>query len=109
MPVRRVSADPRVKANSGRVALMRGPIVYCLEGADNGGKVLNLALARDAKLTPEHRPNLLGGVTVLKGQAIARSADGDKTAEKKVELTAIPYHAWNHRGPGEMTVWIPQP
>ena len=73
MPVRGVISRPEVRTNAGRVALMRGPIVYCLEGADNGGKVLNLALPRDAKFTPEHRADLLGGVTILKGTAIARS------------------------------------
>jgi DUF1680 family protein len=100
-------ADAKVKANVGRVALMRGPIVYCLEGADNDGKVLNLALPRDARFTPEHRPNLLGGVTALKGEAIARGVD--TSIDDLVEITAIPYYAWNHRGPGEMMVWIPQP
>jgi DUF1680 family protein len=109
MPVCCVKAHENVKGNRGRIALMRGPIVYCLEGADNNGKVLNLALPREAKFTHEHRADLLGGVTVLKGQATSDMADGDKGADKNVEITAIPYYAWNHRGPGEMTVWIPEP
>jgi DUF1680 family protein len=108
MPAQRVVSNERVRGNVGRVAIMRGPIVYCLEGADNNGRALNLALPRDARFTPEHRPDLLGGVTVLKGQAISQD-DGDKRADKKIDVTAIPYYAWNHRGPGEMTVWIPQP
>jgi DUF1680 family protein len=106
MPVSRVRAHENVKSNRGRVALMRGPIVYCLEGADNGGKVLNVALPRETKLTPEHRADLLDGVTVLKGQAIAR--DAGTSIDDPVEITAIPYYAWNHRGPGEMVVWIPE-
>ena len=106
MPVRRVQAHENVRANTGRVALMRGPIVYCLEGVDNDGKVLNLALPRGTKFTPEHRADLLGGVTVIKGEAIARGVD--TSIDDLVEVTAIPYYAWNHRGPGEMTVWIPE-
>jgi len=89
MPVRRVHADPRVTADVGRVALARGPIIYCLESADNPGGVQQL-LPPDAKLEPEQRADLLGGVTVIKSPA----------------LTAIPYYAWDNRSPGEMVVWI---
>ena len=90
MPIRRVYADPRVTADVGRVALMRGPIVYCLEGADNPGGVARIQLDRSARLEVESRSDLLGGVTILKGQ----------------ELTAIPYYAWDNRQTGEMLVWI---
>jgi DUF1680 family protein len=71
MPVERVYADPLVKADAGRTALQRGPIVYCLEGVDNDGRVRNLALPRDAKLTAEFDKDLLGGVMVVKGEAQA--------------------------------------
>ena len=101
-----MSGTEKVKANAGRVALMRGPIVYCLEGADNDGKVLNLALPRETKFTTEHRADLLGGVTIFKGEAFSR---GEGTSiDDPVEITAIPYYAWNHRGAGEMIVWIPE-
>ena len=103
MPVKRVKADPKVKADEGRVALQRGPIVYCLEAVDNGGRVTNLSLPPDAELKTEHRDDLLGGVTVVKGRALARGED----ETKPVEFTAIPYYAWDHRAPGEMAVWIP--
>jgi len=107
MPVRRVVSHPNVLADRGRVALQRGPIVYCLEGPDNDDHVLNLMLPDDAKLTSEHRPNLLGGVTVLRGRGLSvqRRPDGS-LATGPADLTAIPYYAWNNRGAGEMTVWI---
>jgi hypothetical protein len=106
MPIRRVKADPRVKANVGRVALQRGPIVYCVEAVDNSGRALNLALPRDAELTAEHRGQLLGGVTVIKGKALARGKDGD--APRSLDVTAVPYYAWDNRETGEMVVWLPE-
>jgi uncharacterized protein len=106
MPVKRVYADPRVEADKGRVVLQRGPIVYCLEGVDHNGKVLDIVLPKDAKLTAEKRPDLLGGVTVITGTA-KRIRNG-QTAED-VKITAIPFYTWDNRPPsGEMVVWIPE-
>jgi uncharacterized protein len=92
MVIRRVVAHEKVSENAGRVALERGPIVYCLEAADNGPDVGDLTLPDDAPITAEHRPDLLGGVTVLRSTA--------------PNFTAIPYYAWSHRGPGAMVVWL---
>ncbi len=97
MPVRRTVSHPRVAANEGKVALERGPIVYCLEGADNGGALDGVVLADRAPCRPVHQEALLGGVTVLRSE----HADGSP-------LTAIPYYAWSHRNAGEMMVWIPR-
>lgn len=102
MPVVRVKADPRVDANVGRVALMRGPIVYCLEGVDNGGPINSLLLPIDAPIHPENRPDLLGGVTVLKGRAQLVGVD----KSTPVEFTAIPFYANSNREPTDMEVWI---
>src|SRR6185503_2903635 len=72
MPVKRIYADPKVKADVGRVAIQRGPMIYCLEGVDNSdGSVRNLMLPKDSQLTSEFRADLLGGVTVVKGKAKA--------------------------------------
>jgi DUF1680 family protein len=101
MPIRRVVADERVADDRGKVALERGPIVYCAEGVDNGGSVLDLTLPDDARLEARPRPELLGGVHVLQGPVSAR--DGKPRA-----FTAIPYYAWSNRGPGEMAVWLPR-
>lgn len=68
-PVQRVTANPNVEADKGRAALMRGPIVYCFEGADNGAAVQNLVIPPGTVFTPEYRSNLPGGVTVLNGTA----------------------------------------
>jgi hypothetical protein len=91
MPVRRVAASERVEADRGRIALQRGPIVYCLEWPDNPGvSVRDAVLADDAKLTAQFEPDLLNGVeTVQAGR-----------------LKAIPYYAWANRGKGGMEVWI---
>ena len=109
MPIRRVVASDRVEADRGRVALQRGPIVYCAEWPDNQqGHVRNLMLSDDSKLTTEFQGGLLGGVTVIKGKAVAFAYDDkDKVTKSEQGFTAIPYYAWANRGPGEMLVWIP--
>jgi hypothetical protein len=116
MPVERIKANPKVAADVGRVAIQRGPIVYCLEAFDNGGQVRNLVIPPDAPLRAEYHTELLGGVTVVKGPALAmrQSAEPDKlysTADRaaasadKIEFTAIPYYANANREPSEMLVW----
>ncbi len=108
MPIRRVVAHEKVQADVGRVALERGPLVYCAEWADNDGHALSLVLNDRPDLRTERRDDLLGGVTVIRGKATALSyAPDGKTLEKKEQdFTAIPYYAWAHRGPGEMAVWL---
>ena len=107
MSTRPVFAREEVKDCRGRVCVTRGPIVYCAEAADNNGHALNLVLPDDAELIPEHRPDLLGGVTVIKakGQRAVKGADGQLKLEPS-DITLIPYYAWAHRGKGEMEVWI---
>lgn len=109
MPVRRVVANPSVGADTGRIALQRGPIVYCAEWPDNpGGFVRNLMLPGSAKLTAEFKPDLLNGVTVIKSKAIALASDEQgKVIKNEQEFTAIPYYSWANRGRGQMMVWIP--
>jgi DUF1680 family protein len=97
MEVQRIEAHPLVKADLGRVAIQRGPMVYCLEAVDNGGPVRNIVLPADPKFQAEHRADLLGGVTVVTGV--------DRKGRK---ITAVPYYAWDHRAPGEMVVWVRQ-
>ncbi|MCJ7778095.1 MAG: glycoside hydrolase family 127 protein, partial [Sedimentisphaerales bacterium] len=108
MPVRRVLSHEKVEANAGKVALQRGPIVYCAEGIDNGGHVLNLLLPDDAKLMVEHKKNLLNGVTVIRGRAVGLSygEDGETLTRKQQNFVAIPYYAWANRRACEMAVWL---
>jgi hypothetical protein len=106
MPVRRVVANEAVEADRGRVAVERGPLVYCAEGVDNDGRVANFVLPDGAALTAEMRPDLLNGVVVIKGEAEAVSEKAGKIVVEKKPVTLIPYYAWANRGRGEMEVWI---
>ncbi|MFC2158303.1 beta-L-arabinofuranosidase domain-containing protein [Acidobacteriota bacterium] len=108
MGIRRVQAHPEVSADKGRVAVERGPLVYCAEWPDNGGRVHNLILEDSSALSIEERPDLLNGVTVIHGSGMAlKEKDGEIKTEEK-DLLLIPYYAWAHRGRGEMAVWLAQ-
>ncbi|MBN2580739.1 MAG: glycoside hydrolase family 127 protein [Pirellulales bacterium] len=113
MPIRRVVANEKVAEDRGKVALERGPLVYCIEHADvPGGKVGNLILPDDTPLSARFRADLLGGVEVISGKAEGARyvlKDGKQTIQcSPVSFTAIPYYGWAHRGPGEMAVWLPR-
>lgn len=106
---------PEIRQDAGRIALARGPLVYCLESADNSFSLNRVRVSPDTKFTSEFKADLLGGVTVLKAKTlVAETADWSgtlyRTAEPKLvekEITAIPYFAWDNRAPGEMLVWLP--
>ena len=106
MEPRVVTAHPLVKADSGRVAVERGPLVYCAEWCDNDFDVLNVRLNRNARFGIQALPDSLCGITVLRTPAQAVTETGRKAEMKKVNLTLIPYYAWAHRGPGAMSVWL---
>lgn len=109
LEIRQVVANPQVEADRGRIALQRGPLVYCLEWPDQpDGQVLNLMLSEDRTYAYAFAPDLLNGVGTIKGRAlsISRTPSGG-TAKSPVAFQAIPYYAWANRGAGEMTVWIP--
>ena len=92
-----------VHENRGRMAVERGPIVYCCEWPDApGAGILNLLFDAKAELTPSWDKDLFGGATVI--QTAARSISDPASAPKAVHM--IPYHLWANRGPGEMTVWL---
>ena len=101
MPIRRVIANENVKDDIGKTALVRGPIVYCAEWVDNDNKVLDMVVPDNAEFQTQYKKDLLNGLTVITGDILDESGN-----ERK--LTAIPYYAWSHRGPGEMTVWMPR-
>jgi DUF1680 family protein len=114
MPVRRIAANPQVRADLGLVALQRGPLVYCLEACDQKEPVSGLSLPVNTELKPVKEPKLLGGIVAIKGVAEATASGEWKgklyqpfPAKKRVELTAIPYYAWDNRVACEMTVWLP--
>lgn len=107
MPILKVAAHDSVKADVGKLALERGPIVYCAEWVDNGGHVLNLMLPKDNELQTEHRDDLLNGLNVIYGKALALYSNGNDMKKREQDFVAIPYYAWSHRGQGEMAVWLP--
>ncbi|MBN1362111.1 MAG: glycoside hydrolase family 127 protein [Sedimentisphaerales bacterium] len=108
MPIRQVLAHEQVEDNAGRVALERGPLVYCVEGPDNAGHVFDLMVNGNSSLAPVRRADLLGGVTTLEGKAVALryAEDGKAIFGSERDVVAIPYYAWAHRGPGPMAVWL---
>lgn len=114
MPIERVYAHPEVRADVGSAALLRGPLVYCLEQTDQSAPLHQILLSSDAELTACFDPDLLDGVVVLEGQATTLSSSGwddvlyrtEPPAAQLGTIRAVPYYAWSNRGAGAMTVWV---
>lgn len=109
MDVRRVVANKNVKDDIGKVALQRGPLMFCAEWPDNNGKTSNIIIPDNATMTTEFKPDLLNGVMVIKSEvpAVIVSKDQNSVSTVQRTMTAIPYYSWAHRGKGEMMVWFP--
>jgi DUF1680 family protein len=115
MPPERIYAHPSVKEDVGRVALKRGPLVYCVEEVDNpGGRVQQLELPRDSKIEVEERGDIFDSVVTLTapaqrvedrgwGESLYKNAP---PATSESVLTALPYYLWNNRQKGSMQVWV---
>ena len=114
MEPRKVYASQRVPADSGRAAVQRGPLVYCAEGADNGGEVFSLSLDREGGLRElAFDPMLLGGVAPVVAQgwrteAIKELYTSCRPERVPAEVRLIPYYAWANRGLNQMRVWLPE-
>ena len=112
LPVRRIYANPLVRENAGRVALMRGPLVYCLEQEDNGAQLQTIRIPKDAALSAfETADPVLGSYTAVSVSGLRLIPDGSLYSEQpakaeSVPLHAIPYYLWGNRSEGEMRVWI---
>lgn len=108
MDTHEVLADGQIKEDIGKVAIQRGPLIYCAEWKDNDGRTSNLVIP--ASFQPEVRKDLLNGVVVLKGEGKSINVDAQQqqvsTAPR--QITLIPYYAWANRGEGEMNVWFPE-
>ncbi|MCX6301084.1 MAG: glycoside hydrolase family 127 protein [Bacteroidia bacterium] len=110
MPVRRVIADERVKEDIGKMAIQRGPVIYCAEWPDNNtGNVRNIVIDRESPLTTEFVPSLLDGAQVIRTQGFQtkKMLNGEIEKMPSEPVTLIPYALWNNRGPGQMMVWLP--
>jgi DUF1680 family protein len=105
LTARIIQPNSNVEAQTGRLAMMVGPLVYCVERADNPGIALrHICVAKDVTAKMSFEKDLLGGVNVLTFQAVQWA---DNQAPKWVEVRAIPYYAWANREPGYMNVWLP--
>jgi DUF1680 family protein len=109
MEVRKVVADTGLKEGAGKLALQRGPVIYCAEWVDNNGRTSNLILPDSAAFTARYQPGLLNGIMILQGKtwAVVIDSSGQQVFTREQEMTAIPYYAWANRGKGEMNIWFP--
>lgn len=116
MPVTLMRANPAVREDSGKLCVVRGPLVYCLEEADNGSNLHLIRIPTDTAFEVQRRPEMLGGVHIITCKAYRQDASYAKgqlyvPADRPInmaetQLTFIPYYAWANRKQGEMTVWI---
>lgn len=114
MMIQRIKAHPNVRTNIGKVALQRGPVVYCLEEIDNGPSLHEIVLPHKSELKSEFDDNLLGGITVITAEAQRYNSPWEdelykanvESQYRPVTVKFIPYYAWANRTSGEMMVWI---
>ncbi len=114
MHVQVIHSHPRLRATAGKVALQYGPLVYCLEQADNGELISALSIHPEQPLTARFDPQLLGGTIIIEGTAVREQEEGwgdnlyqdSAPTPQQQPFTAIPYFLWANRGEGDMAVWI---
>lgn len=108
MEARTVKANPAVEADRGKIAVERGPIVYCAEWPDNDFNIFSIILNKKPEFKVESKKDLLFGINTIQTDAQSLSYDTQgKLVTKEVKLNMIPYYAWAHRGSGDMAVWLP--
>jgi DUF1680 family protein len=108
MKVKQVVANEKVKDNIGKIAIERGPIVYCAEFVDNNGLTSNLVVPEKQDFNSEFQTNLLNGVMTLRGLANAFKIENSSSISTQTQpLVLIPYYARSNRGQGEMRIWFP--
>lgn len=110
MEIHKVVADKRVEADLDRLAIQRGPMIYCAEWPDNiDGMVRNLMLDTNEELSSEFIPDMLNGAVIIKakGRQTKKTETGEVVFSDIQDITLIPYHLWANRGAGEMMVWLP--
>lgn len=110
MEVRQVVANEKVRNDIGKMALQRGPVMYCAEWIDNKGKAANIIMPAHTKFTATYKADLLNGIEILKANVpvVLIEANGEALRTEKQPFIAIPYYAWANRGKGEMTLWFPE-
>jgi uncharacterized protein len=110
MEVQEVVSKETIKANEGRIALQRGPLVYCVEGADNDGNAWNIIVPENTTYTSHYDSKLLNGIMVIEAAVpvVSIAADGLSLKTETKTMTAIPYYSWCNRGSNPMQVWLPR-
>ena len=110
MPVQKVMAMDSVKEDIGKLAMQRGPLLYCAEWVDNNNRTGNLIVPANASFTTSLQPGLLNGVVTLQSDAqrVEVASGGLEINTHKDHIVAIPYYAWANRGKGEMNIWFPE-
>lgn len=110
MDVRKVVANSMVKNDSGRIALQRGPIMYCAEWKDNYGSAANIVLPASSSFKTAFQKDVLNGIMTIQtpAQFVLIDPSGEKVYTEEKIMTAIPYYSWANRGKGEMMIWFPQ-
>lgn len=108
METRTVKANSKVEADYGKIAIERGPIVYCAEWPDNDFNIFSIILNKKPVFSVENQKDLLLGINTIQTDAQILNYDlQGKLETKEVKLKLIPYYAWSHRGSGDMAVWLP--
>lgn len=114
LSVRRVYTSNKVSANTGRVAIQRGPLIYCIEGVDNENDILSVSLKKGGEITvSEYLPDKLCGIQELYAEGYRETVSDelysfDAPAEEACRVTLVPYYTWGNRGLNQMRVWIPE-
>lgn len=114
MRVKMIRANPKIRADAGRAAIQRGPVVYCLEQCDNGSQLWNIILAKNVGFKVKYDESLLDGVITIAADAVRETdtgwdclySDRPKTKRARTTVKFVPYYAWSNREPGEMAVWV---
>lgn len=114
LSVRRVYTSNKVSANTGKTAVQRGPLIYCIEGADNENDILSVSLKKDGRITvSEYLPEKLYGIQELYAEGYRETVNDElysfeAPSIEECQVTLVPYYTWGNRGLNQMRVWIPE-
>jgi hypothetical protein len=108
MEVQTIQANPHLKDDIGKIALQKGPLMYCAESADNAGSISSIVIPQQIVFSSKFDSKVLQGVNTIKGNVLRQTDTLNPTKTIQVPFTAIPYYAWANRGKGEMMLWFPQ-
>lgn len=114
LSVRRVYTSNKVSANTGKAAVQRGPLIYCIEGVDNENDILSVSLKKDGRITvSEYLPEKLYGIQELYAEGYRETVNDElysfeAPSIEECQVTLVPYYTWGNRGLNQMRVWIPE-